>query len=104
LALGVAKALDEIRRASAVSNVESASVGGVRGFSSVASCYEGVEGSANRHLVGMSSQWSGPLGDRARSHKDLRSIRREFAARSLPSAFPTSATFSNRQSRIRAFL
>ena len=67
-ALGVAKALGEIPASRAV---ESAIGRDFEAFSSVASCSAGVEVRANEVIVvGMSSQWSGPLAIEHAAMKD----------------------------------
>ena len=99
-ALGVAKALGEIPASRAVEAAIGKDFGA---FSSVASCSAGVEVRGNEVIVlGMSSQWSGPL---AIEHAALKDALDTAGVRNALSAlgFPEALQLSNEQaSRLRA--
>jgi cyanuric acid amidohydrolase len=99
-ALGVAKALGEIPASRAV---ESAIGRDFEAFSSVASCSAGVEVRANEVIVvGMSSQWSGPLAIEHAPMKDAldtTGIRGALSGLGFPDVLQLS---SKQASRIRA--
>ena len=99
-ALGVAKALGEIPASRAV---ESAIGRDFEAFSSVASCSAGVEVRANEVIVvGMSSQWSGPLAIEHAPMKDALDTTGIHGALS-GLGFPDVLQLSSKQaSRIRA--